>query len=118
MTEEELLRRTASDNAEVAMTSGDALVERLGLIAYRLDALDDQLGRVGRALENHPGYPAPRPMTEEDLLRRMAREVNEIIMAAPLDRMCDEDGTEWVARDALADEVRKRFLALIRQAKR
>jgi len=45
------------------MTSIDALVERLGLIAFRLDALDDQLGRVGRALENHPGRPAPQPVS-------------------------------------------------------
>jgi hypothetical protein len=45
-------------------------------------------------------------MTKDDL-RRVAREMNEIIFAAPLPRMRDENGGEWVDRDALAVAVRQ-----------
>jgi hypothetical protein len=51
-------------------------------------------------------------------LRQMAREVNEIIHAAPLPRMKDEAGGEWVDRDALAAEVRARFLRHIEKEDR
>jgi hypothetical protein len=52
----------------------------------------------------------------KDELARLGREMNEIIHAAPILRMRDEFGREWVDRDALAVEVRKRFLLLMKEA--
>jgi len=46
-------------------------------------------------------------------LQVIAREINEIIYAAPLLRLRDDDGTEFVARDDLAREVRAHILRRI-----
>lgn len=48
-------------------------------------------------------------MKPVDEVKAVGREVDEIIFSAPLPRLREADGSEWVDRDALAAAVREHF---------